>query len=310
MKVTVLGCGNAFSIKNGNSCFLLEDEKYTSFSDNVHINMHGKTNQQRMLIDAGWALPYMLERNKVDINSITDVYISHSHSDHAGGIEYLGFSRYDWINKPQRWDGFKMGSAPTLIANSKLMADLWDHSLSGGMSSLEDVDAKLDTFFNCQPILPNQTFEWCGWTCKLIQQIHIMTGTVITNTFGLFMEKPEHQSIYFVTDSQHCSPKQIQVFYQKADAIFQDCECIGVDTKLKESKFMSGVHANYAQLAGWKGANSTELSENVRSKMHLSHYQDFVSDGKDMFGNTCDWDALAAQDKFAGFVKVGQVYEF
>ena len=304
MKVTVLGCGNAFSIKNGNSCFLLEDSVSPLDVE------HNTTSVKRMLIDAGWALPYMLERNKVDINSITDVYVSHSHSDHAGGIEYLGFSRYDWVNKPQRWDGFKCGKAPTLIANSKLMTDLWENSLSGGMSSLEDVDAKLDTFFNCQPILPNQTFEWCGWTCKLIQQIHIMTGTVITNTFGLFMEKPGHQSVYFVTDSQHCSPKQIEIFYRKADVVFQDCECIGVDSVTRESKFTSGVHANYAQLAGWESANSTKLSGEIRAKMFLSHYQDFVSDGKDMFGNTCDWDAMTAQDGFAGFVKVGQTHEF
>ena len=269
MKVTVLGCGNAFSVKNGNSCFLLEDSEYVSISDSVHIG--GKNVTRRMLVDAGWALPYMLERNKVDINSITDVYISHSHSDHCGSCEYLGFSRYDWINKPQRWDGFKIGRAPTLIANSKLMTDLWDNSLSGGMSSLEGVDAELDTFFRTMPILPNQTFEWCGWTCRLIQQIHIMTGTIITNTFGLFMEKPVHQSVYFVTDSQHCSPRQIEVFYKKADVIFQDCECIGVDTSLKESKFMSGVHANYAQLAGWESANSVKLSAETKAKMKLSH---------------------------------------
>jgi hypothetical protein len=41
----------------------------------------------------------------------------------------------------------------------------------------------------------------------------------------------------------------------------------------------------------------------------LSHYQDFVSECKDGFGNACDWDKLAEEDGFAGFVYVGQEFE-
>lgn len=304
MKVTVLGCGNAFSTRNGNNCFLLEEV------DEQIAPVNNRPSYRRLLIDAGWALPYMLEKNNVDIRTINDVYISHAHADHIGGLEFLAFTRYDWFTKPQFWDKFQNGSAPTLIANSKLLTDLWHQSLAGGMSSLEGIDACLDTFFEPVPILPNKTFEWMGWTCKLIQQIHIMTGTIITNTFGLFMEKPGHPSIYFVTDSQHCSPRQIEIFYKRADVIFQDCECIGVETKDRASKFMSGVHANYAQLAGWPSANSVILPSDIKAKMYLTHYQDFVSDGKDMFGNVCDWDNLAATDGLKGFLKVGQSFEF
>jgi len=308
MRVTVMGCGNAFSTKNGNNCLLLEDLEVVNTSDSVQIN--SQSYNRKMLIDAGWALPYMLEKNGVDVKEINDVYISHAHADHIGGLEYLGFTRYDWFTKPQFWDEFKNGSAPNIIANSKLLTDLWHNSLSGGMSSLEGIDACMDTFFRPHPIMPNETFEWCGWKCKLIQQIHIMTGTIITNTFGLFMEKPGHPSLYFVTDSQHCSPRQIEIFYKKADVIFQDCECIGVDTTNKLSKFMSGVHANYAQLAGWPSANSVLLPGDIKAKMYLTHYQDFVSEDKDMFGNHCSWNDLATEDGLRGFVKVGQTFEF
>jgi hypothetical protein len=304
MKITVLGCGNAFSTKNGNNCILLEDEEYLSTSDNKQIS--GQSSTRRMLIDAGWALPYMLERHKIDVKSITDVYVSHAHADHIGGLEFLGFSRYDWVNKPD--DAFSF-DAPTLIANTKLMGDLWEDSLKGGMSSLEGVDAQLHTFFQLKFVNSNEVYNWCGWKCRLIQQIHIMTGTVITNTFGLFMEKPDHPSIYFVTDSQHCSPRQIEVFYKKADMIFQDCECIGVDTLNRESKFMSGVHANFAQLAGWKSANSTILSDDIKAKMYLTHYQDFVTEGKDFFGNKCNWVKLAKDEGFKGFVHPGMTLE-
>lgn len=299
MLIKALGCGNAFSTVNGNNCFLLTEEDTD----------HPRRSPRVMLVDAGWALPYMLKENQVDINTITDVYISHAHADHIGGLEYLGFTRYDWVKKPARKSVNDGSPELNLIANSRLMTELWEHSLKGGMSSLEGLDAELETFFEVAPIAPNQHFIWCGWKCYLIQQIHIMTGTVITNTFGLFMEKEGHPSIYFVTDSQHCSPRQIEIFYKKADMVFQDCECIGVDTQTKEMRFCSGVHANYAQLAGYPTANSIKLPEAIRKKMLLCHYQDFVSQRLDFFGNACNWSELAESDGFSGFVTVGQTWE-
>jgi ribonuclease BN (tRNA processing enzyme) len=286
MKITILGCGHNGSTINGNNCILLEENR-------------GANNVQRMLIDAGWDLPHMLKRGKVRPKDITDVYISHLHGDHIGGLEWLGFDRYDWATRPRptkcNWDLI-------LHANSLLMNEMWDHSLSGGMSSIEGIDATLETFFRLNPIRPNTTFEWCGWTFKLIQQIHIMSGSIITNTFGLLVTKPGHKTLYFVTDAQHCSPRQVEVFYREADIIFQDCE-------LYPAKMMSQVHANYAQLAGYPEANSVKLSDDIKSKMWLTHYQDFYNDKKDFFGNECDWDALAEKDGFQGFVHVGQTFE-
>jgi hypothetical protein len=65
-----------------------------------------------------------------------------------------------------------------------------------------------------------------------------MAGSVISNTFGLIMKKEGHKTLYLVTDSQHCSPHQVEVFYKEADIIIQDCELIGVDTKKKSNEFL------------------------------------------------------------------------
>ena len=94
----------------------------------------------------------------------------------------------------------------------------------------------------------------------------------------------------------------------KADIVIQDCECIGVDTN-KTMNFKSGVHANYAQISGYPSANFPVLPDDIKKKLLLSHYQDFVLNDKDFFGNDCLWDNLAHEDGLAGFVRVGQVIE-
>jgi ribonuclease BN (tRNA processing enzyme) len=282
MKIKILGCGNAFSMMNFNQQFLLEE------------------NGRKMLIDCGWATPYALEVAKIPVKEINDIYISHLHADHIGGLEYMAFTRYDWMSRPQKWDGTMNHYAPRLIGNEVLLKDLWDKSLRGGLESMEGFVSTLETFFEPVAIKPNHPFMWQGWQVDLIQQIHIMTGSSMAWTFGIILSKPEHKTVYFTTDSQHCSPRQMETWYKKADIIFQDCECL---------PFMSGVHANYMQLAGYPEANSVVLSADIKKKMWLSHYQDFVTQGKDFFGKDKDWDALAEKDGFAGFVKLGQEFE-
>lgn len=81
------------------------------------------------------------------------------------------------------------------------------------------------------------------------------------------------------TDTQF-SPEQIKNFYDMADLIFHDCET---------GEFESGVHAHYNQLK--------TLPEKFTKKMWLYHYQD---------GELPD----AKADRFLGFVKIGQVFDY
>jgi len=295
MKITVLGCGNAFSDKNFNQSFLLEE------------------GERKFLIDCGTRTPASIRNLNIDINTITDIYISHQHSDHCGGIEEFAFLRYDWMGMPTRYDDERRTKdyAPNLICNEILLKDLWEHSLKGGLDSMQGFDADLSTYFVPKPIKANQKFIWQGWEISLVQQIHIMTGSIIKNTFGLFIEHStdeDKQKVFFTTDAQYFQPEQVKVFYDRADLIFQDCECVGCNTKDKKMFFKSGVHANYGQLAGWEGVNAMKLDSTTKRKLWLSHYQDFVTDCEDFFGQACDWDELAEEDGFAGFVTVGQEF--
>jgi len=325
MKIHVIGCGNAFSSESFNQSFVVEEDG------------------RRMLIDCGMQTPQALVTARYKPEDIHDIYVSHLHSDHVGGLEYFAFSRYDWSRHPRSWT--EGSYAPRLFGNVQLLRDLWDKTLRGGLESMEGFVSSLQTFFEPVPIEPNKRFRWQGWTVDLIQQIHIMSGSVIMPAYGILFSREGRKAVYFVTDSQHCSPRQIEEYYKRADIIFQDCECAGVDMRFEEGaktyrknralrswptdemkardllaqgiepedwrrfKFGSGVHANYAQLAGYESANAIRLADPIKAKMWLSHYQDFVLTGFDQFGHPVDWDAEAAKDGFAGFVKLGQRFE-
>lgn len=343
MRVRVIGAGNANSRRNGNTSFLVEED----------VTYEGGIVTERFLIDCGRTTPDDLYRLGIDPRSIGHIYISHAHSDHCGGLEDIAFSVYDWMNKPQRWDDYLKATypdgrkkpywapyrnyrqyAPILMANETLMQELWDETLKGGMATMEGFPATLETFFRPLPVAPNQEIEWNDWTLKLIQQVHVMTGSVTKSSFGLVFSKPDHKTVYFTTDSQHCSPEQMEVFYKEADIIFQDCELIGCDFRAPEGqeveitepcgsrhmeewgvfKYTSKVHANYAKLAGYPSANAVKLDSETKAKMYLAHYQDFKLDNridpaidKDF---VFDWDEQARKDGFAGFVRQGDVLEF
>ncbi len=305
MKITIIGCGNAFSKSLYNQSYLLEE--------------YGRT----LLLDCGAKVPMALHHHGIDMEKIDDIYISHLHSDHIGGLEEVAFSRYDWktLPRPSKASEFINGKAPNLLCEKELIKKLWDKSLSGGLESMEGFIADLSTFFYLKPVDINKPFEWMGWECQMIQQVHIITGTRLMDSFGLIMSKEGHKTIYFTTDSQHCFTVQQESFYHTADVIFQDCEII---------PFLTNVHANYIQLAGFPDANVRKLSDEVKAKMKLTHYQDIKKINKKIVVKNSeyefyrapetqenevelidfDWDKQAKEDGFDEFVKLGKVYEY
>jgi len=312
MKITNIGCGSAFSKELYNSCFMLEEDG------------------RKLFIDLGQQIiPFALMNLGLSEKDIDDVYISHLHSDHIGSLEALGFLRFDWQNHADLWHKrTPQNKAPRLFIKKGLAKKLWEESLRGGMkNSIQWFDATLESFFEVIEI-DTIHFEWQGWTCTPIQQVHIAAFADISPSYGLMMEKEGHKTIYFTTDSQHVTPRQMTDFYAKCDLIFQDCETIGCNFKFQEReintanlaeqqgieiwevyKFGSGVHANYAELAGYDSANAYKLNPEVKSKIWLTHYGDHVKHNKDFFGNDLDWKKQVNKDGFAGLVEVGMTWD-
>lgn len=310
MKIKILGCGNAFSVLNGNQSFLLEEE------------FGGTT--RRLLVDCGYQIQNSFHKAGITPHDIDDIYISHQHADHIGGLEYMAFTRYDWVSspRPQNTYQWKFGVPPVLYCEENLMKSLWQTSLKGGLESMEGFTATLSTYFRTEPI--ESSFTWQGWEMTIIQQIHIVSNNKMSHAYGLMCQKEGHKTVYFTTDTIHNSPKQIDVWYDRADWIFQDCEI---------TPFRSNVHANYIELAGYEEANQVKINRNIKSKMKLSHYQDWYSTnhkltnphspfpfyktpddhqatpGENPLYVKFDWDEQADKDGFWGFIKVGDEFD-
>lgn len=271
LKLKFLGTGSAF------------DTTYMGQTNAVLTNEGGR----HLLIDCGGDCRHMAKAQGVKVGDIDGVYVSHLHADHIGGLEWLAFSTY--FNPEME--------RPKLYVNHRLMYDLWDKSLRGGLESVEGKVCNLTDFFDTRPVMANESFTWSGAKITPVQTVHIMNGMEIVYSYGLTIDVApsmdcfqrvdaardgHHTRVFYTADTQF-APRQLVHFYSDSDLIFHDCET---------SKFKSNVHAHIQDLR--------QLPADVKKKMWLMHYQ-FV-EGTDLM-------KAYGEDGFAGFARPGDTFE-
>lgn len=257
MKIKFLGTGSAFTLKN--------------FQTNMAIEQNGKW----LLLDAGGDIRFSLKENNLSIKDIDAIYISHLHTDHAGGIEYAAFNTFFDPNRKQKIK---------LIGNGQLLRDGWEDTWKGGLESFQGQLLGLNDFFDVISVKPNGYFIWEDIQFSIVQTMHIMNGYAIVPNFGLMIKpKGKDKTIFWTADCQYC-PSQIIDFYKQADLIIQDCET---------TTFKSGVHASYSDLIS--------LPKDIRSKMLLVHYNDNILNDQGILLN--EWQEKASE--FISFVPKG-----
>lgn len=227
-KLIFLGSGSAFTVGEDN------------FQSNILIQSdRGKY----LLIDCGSDIRFSLHKLNLSYLDITDIYISHLHADHVGGLEYIGFNTmFD-----PRCD------RPHLYLSKELVSELWERSLSGGMRSIQGKITSLDSFFDVHPVEIDRSFVWEKIKFNLIKVVHIDNGYFVMPSYGLFFEINNFK-IFISTDTQLSN--NLSEIYHQADLIFQDCEL---------SDYATGVHAHYKQLV--------KLSPEIKQKIWLYGYQ-------------------------------------
>lgn len=161
MKLKFLGSGSAFSLKNYQTNMILTADS-------------GK----KLLIDCGTDIRFSTREAGITHKDIDAVYISHCHSDHSGGVEWLAFLRF--FDK-------SAGGPPYLFMIRSLMQEMWEHTLRGGLESIEGKVMNITDYFHCHGIEPNESFSWEKLRFTPVQTVHIVNGFKIMSSFGLLV---------------------------------------------------------------------------------------------------------------------------
>ncbi|MBB1072957.1 MBL fold metallo-hydrolase [Rhodoferax sp. 4810] len=230
---------------------------------------------KRLLMDCGTDARFALAELGIDgrtVGNVIDaVYISHLHADHIGGLEWLAFSTFFNPTAPK----------PHLFIEERMMQQLWECSLRGGLGRIEGRQQTLTDYFNCQPLAAHATFHWEKITFTLIPMLHVDVGSPPHNhySYGLLLNTADGPRVWISTDTRFEREIIIKTG-AVADVIFHDCETTAYNTP---------VHAHYTELC--------TLPVEIKQKMWLYHYQpDPIYDPQ--------------RDGFQGFVRKGQLFDF
>ena len=130
--------------------FLGSGSAHTVGADNFQSNMMLIAESgRRLLIDCGSDVRWSLAKQGLSHLDVTDIYVSHLHADHIGGLEYIGFqTKFD--SRCER---------PRLYLEASLVDPLWNHALRGGMGVISGTETKLETFFDVRVTTANQPFN-------------------------------------------------------------------------------------------------------------------------------------------------------
>ncbi len=258
-----IGAGSAFSKVN--------------FQNNV-LFIKGKNH---VLIDCGNLCAMAISQFGAQISDVRNIFLTHSHADHIGGMEEVAFT--DYYSKKER---------PVVIIDDKYKKTLWNDSLRGGLGYSKTYDGKVmdfdDFFIQQKPERVRKGKHWYqhavvggknGIDLKIFETAHSNVRDARGRRFhscGVVVD----DRILFTSDTQF-NPKQLDELM--ADF---DIEWIFHDSCSKKNE----VHASYGELK--------TLPADIKKKIYLCHYDEKLA-GVD-----------AKKDGFVGFVKRGYYYNF
>lgn len=213
-----LGTGSGLNPALGNTSFLITG------------------NNRSLLVECGSTVPNELVKTG-KIRDVKDIIITHTHADHIGGLESMGFMNYYALRR-------RGTDKPNLyLASDDLAHNLWEYSLKGGLEHIMDdegnaISATLSTYFN---IHVGKKVSIDGLpVATLFETPHVKN----LENYGLLFEN----GIYYSGDSLCLPPSEPKL-------IFQDCQFF-------EGK--ADWHISYKKL-------KRELFSGVKSKTCLVH---------------------------------------
>ncbi|MCB0278551.1 MAG: MBL fold metallo-hydrolase [Calditrichaeota bacterium] len=229
MNIEFLGVGSGLSPELGNNNLLLTSDE----------------SDRQILVDCGFSTPPELTKRENGLLNITDVMITHVHSDHIGGLELLGFtSFYVYRNLPD------FRKITLHFPTETLRNDVWQ-ILEKGMENAQTVDggnfiANLETYFDV----------------KIGLEVNIDGFNPIKYVETTHVEHMEAYSIW-LTDKVYYSSDTVLLPPKNADLIFQDCQLFESPTS---------VHTTFSFLE----ENMNQDQKNMTWLMHYGFNQNNI----------------------------------
>lgn len=234
--------------------------------------------RDHLLVDCGTKCPQSLFEVGLPLTRIRNFLITHSHSDHIGGLE-----------EAQHLGRYVTSQKPNMVINKTYEKILWQQSLRGGSEKSEAIDLTFADF-------------WAVVRPKKLKHYPRETWEANIGSINVKMPRTKHfpdsanswrdsfwscgviidNRILYSSDTRF-DPDLLESFDRKFkfEFIFHDCQL-----------FTAGIHASIDELS--------TLPPKMKKKIILMHYGD-------------NWKDFRAQAKDAGFhswAKEGHTYTF
>ncbi|HEY3325360.1 MAG TPA: MBL fold metallo-hydrolase [Planctomycetota bacterium] len=234
LTMTFLGVGSAFAKRNLNSNCLFEywEKDWTGPTPTRPPN-------DTLMVDFGVTGPQALYQLKdqpgfeylhtpfgtINYPAVRKVFITHQHADHIGGLEEMALLntfafRDKKTGKPHKAE---------LISTINILVNLWDHSLKGGLNTIQNRYNLLQDYFFIRALIPCQpgknTFTVGPYVFEIFPTDHIhIERKYDWPSYGLYITDPASgNSVFFSGDTRFDYPAYAHML-ESASLCFHDCQ--------------------------------------------------------------------------------------